>query len=281
MKNIFVPYDFSPNAADALKYALKLAEIAGSQVMVFHALAISAKIMAAPVTKAEREKVVADEEAAKTASLTTAIAEALKSAKVILPESRLHCKVKFDPMVVEAIIETAEAEHADLIVMGTHGATGLKKFFFGSVTSVTIAKSDVPVLAIPEGYVFEGIKTIIYSSDLENFEPELKQLIPFASALGAPITVLHFDYALNRQGQVGDILQRYTAASVELIVRKADANIPLLRQVRQFLIEHNPDILVMFTKERSLWDKLFLSSKTEDMASNLHQPLLSIKKKVN
>lgn len=278
MKKIFVPYDFSRYAADTLLYALKFAESSGSHVTVFHALAISARMMAAPVTKEEREKVVSDEELAKTVALKEAVATAIESANVNLGAGNVDCKVKFGPIIVETIIDGAVAAQADLIVMGTHGASGLKKFLFGSVTSATISKSDIPVLAIPGGYLFSGVKTIVYASDLENFEPELKRILPFSQALHAALQVLHFDYSLNRQAQVSDILQQYAADKVELIVRKADADIPLLKQVRQFLIETNPDMLVMFTQERSMWDKLFLSSKTEDMATDLRKPLLSFKK---
>lgn len=281
MNKIFVPYDFSRNAADTLIYALRFAEASGSQITVFHALAISAKIMAAPVTKAEREKVVADEEVAKTGALKEAVTAAIETSKVVLPDSRVNCKVTFGPIIVETIIDGAIAEHADLIVMGTHGATGLKKFFFGSVTSATISKSDIPVLAIPEGYIFSSIKTVAYSSDLENFESELKRIIPFSKAFGAVVKVLHFDYALNRQDKLADILQKYVADNVELIVKKADADIPLLKQVRQFVVESKPDVLLMFTQERSMWDKLFIGSKTEDMATNLQIPLLSFKKEIN
>lgn len=281
MKKIFVPYDFSRNAADTLVYALQLAEASGSRLTVFHALAISAKIMAAPVTKAEREKVVADEEAAKTALLKETVATAIGSSKIALPEEQVNCRVTFGPIIVETIIDGAIAEKADLIVMGTHGATGVKKFFFGSVTSATISKSDVPVLAIPEGYAFSPVKTLIYSSDLENFESELKRIIPLSKALGSTIKVLHFDYAINRQNQAAGILQKYAADNVELIVKKADANVPLLKQVRAFLVESKPDALVMFTQERSMWDKLFIGSKTEDMATNLQIPLLSFKKEFN
>lgn len=201
MKKIFVPYDFSRNAADTLIYALKFAEVSGCRVMVFHALAISAKIMAAPVTKEEREKVVSDEETAKAAELKKAVAAALESSKAALPAEKVDCKVKFGPIIVETIIDEALSENADLIVMGTHGATGLKKIFFGSVTSATISKSDIPVLAIPGGYMFSGIKSVVYASDLENPDPELNRILPFSKAFHSDTKVLHFDYSLNRQSQ--------------------------------------------------------------------------------
>jgi nucleotide-binding universal stress UspA family protein len=47
------------------------------------------------------------------------------------------------------IVEYASHREADLIVMGTHGLTGVRKVLFGSTTSRVLRDSDVPVLAVP------------------------------------------------------------------------------------------------------------------------------------
>lgn len=46
----------------------------------------------------------------------------------------------------EAILHTAEEEHADLIVMGSHGRTGLQRFLLGSVSNQVVSHSSVSVL---------------------------------------------------------------------------------------------------------------------------------------
>jgi len=48
----------------------------------------------------------------------------------------------------EQIIRAAKSKKADLIVMGTHGHTGLVRFFLGSVTSRVIAGAPCPVLSV-------------------------------------------------------------------------------------------------------------------------------------
>lgn len=277
MKKILIPYDFSPNAASTLRYAIPFAEATGAAVVVFHALSISAKIMAAPVTKEERDKVITDEEAAKANNLQVAVSEAITCTSSNISTDAISCQVKFGPIVVESIIEAAEAAKADLIIMGTHGATGLKKVLFGSVTSATISKSDIPVLAIPDGFAFNGVKTVVYASDLENLESELKRILPVIKPLESELDILHFDYARGKQNLVRDILQRY-ADDVNLVVQKADASIPLLKQVNAYISQVKPDMLAMVTRERSMWSKLFMGSKTEDAASQLQTPLLSLKK---
>ena len=49
----------------------------------------------------------------------------------------------------EQILRVALARHADLIVMGTHGLTGMRKLFFGSTTERVLRETTVPVLATP------------------------------------------------------------------------------------------------------------------------------------
>lgn len=49
-----------------------------------------------------------------------------------------------------AIVQTAEEEDVDLIVIATHGWTGWRRFVFGSVTEKVVRLSSIPVLTIPE-----------------------------------------------------------------------------------------------------------------------------------
>jgi nucleotide-binding universal stress UspA family protein len=50
--------------------------------------------------------------------------------------------------VVKAILETAEEEHAKLIMMGSHGRGGIEKLFLGSVAAKVLAQSTKPVMII-------------------------------------------------------------------------------------------------------------------------------------
>lgn len=55
--------------------------------------------------------------------------------------------VKGEPYL--AIVEEAEAQHADMIIMGSHGRTGLKRLLMGSVTSRVIGHAPCKVLVVP------------------------------------------------------------------------------------------------------------------------------------
>ena len=53
-----------------------------------------------------------------------------------------------DTSVVRGILETAEEEHAKLIMLGSHGRTGLEKLFIGSIANKVAAQSSKPVMII-------------------------------------------------------------------------------------------------------------------------------------
>ncbi|GBD31051.1 hypothetical protein HRbin32_02168 [bacterium HR32] len=51
--------------------------------------------------------------------------------------------------MAQAILDAAERYRADLIVMGTHGRTGLPRVLLGSVAETVLRRASVPVLVVP------------------------------------------------------------------------------------------------------------------------------------
>ena len=76
---------------------------------------------------------------------------------------------------IQAICDMSEEIGADMIVMGTHGASGIEEIFLGSNTQAVIKNSTVPVLAIPTGAEFKGVSKIAFASDL-NFKNSTKAI---------------------------------------------------------------------------------------------------------
>ncbi|MER3460845.1 MAG: hypothetical protein C4303_06950 [candidate division GAL15 bacterium] len=63
--------------------------------------------------------------------------------------SRFRVEVVPDGFVAHAILDAAERFGADLIVMGTHGRTGLQRVLLGSVAEAVLRRSRVPVMVVP------------------------------------------------------------------------------------------------------------------------------------
>lgn len=282
MKTIVIPFDFSTNARKALEYAIHLGKDTESPIYVYHVLHESPYKLAASSGEQEMEMLIQKDEKEKTAALKQEVNNILHSLSLNFGSDRITVKAEYNPLITERILELSKKQNAGLIVMGTHGASGIRKFLFGSNTSNMIAKSDIPVLAIPEKNSYTPVKTILYASDLEDLRAELDRIIPFAKSLHAFIDVLHINYGPNEKKITTDAAKEITGQSVyqyiNLLIRDADTLMPLLKQIRNYMQEQMPEWLVMFTRERSMWNKLFIGSKTEDMSLSLQLPLLSFKK---
>lgn len=282
MKTIVVPFDFSPNARTALSSALQLAKATASPVLVVHIVHESPYKLAAASNEAEMNRLIRKGEMEQTTALQHEITEIQQLLSLKFHQGQVNAKAVYHPLIVEKIIALAAEEDAGMIVMGTHGATGLKKVLFGSNTAHMISRSPIPVLAIPVDYAWKTVEKIVYASDLEHLEAELKQVISFAIGLNAVIELLHLDYGYNdkkiSQTEAETIIRKSPYQFIHFLLREANLNKPLLKQLKSHIEEIKPDWLVMFTKEKSMWDKLFLGSHTEDMSQALPLPLLSFKK---
>ncbi len=283
MKTILVPSDFSKNANVALRYAIQLCKVMKTDLVVFHCAHVSPYILATvSSSETEMNRLIQEDEVFKMAKLMTQVKKVYKYLGIKRIPATTKLVIDSDPLVVENIIDVASKYHAGLIVMGTHGATGLNRYFFGSNTANLISRSELPVLAIPEKYRYKEITSIVFSSDLENPEQELKKLIPFAKSVHTNIDVLYLDYGLDIRQEHIIAIEKYIRKSsykkIQLVKQKATIDFSLIIQLRQYLSKHKYQWLVMFTKERNFWDKLLFGGKTENMSYSLKIPLLSFRK---
>jgi nucleotide-binding universal stress UspA family protein len=135
--------DFSPTARAAWPYAVALAEVAGATVDLLHVTPLPVPDRHLPLEALGRMTRLLREEGEARA------AEFLENCP--LARERVHTAiVSGDP--AEQILHWAEARSTDLIVMGTHGWSGLVRWMLGSVAHHVIQLASCPVLTLgPQG----------------------------------------------------------------------------------------------------------------------------------
>lgn len=138
--HIFVPYDFSDHAAEALSYADALAEMYGSKVTLVHVI----RELMVPL---EYEVEMPDVDVRDVRSRAEA---ALKKAA-----SGQHRVLVASGHPGRRIVELAEDHDVDLLVLATHGRTGLRRVLLGSVAEQVIRRASCPVFTVR---AFEGPK---------------------------------------------------------------------------------------------------------------------------
>ena len=97
------------------------------------------------------------------------------------------------------ILEVATQEAADLLVVGTHGRTGIERLVLGSLADRMVRQASCPVLTVrstPEGGPRREIRRICYATD---FSPTARAAWPWvvalASAAGAKVDLVHVTFA--------------------------------------------------------------------------------------
>ena len=141
-QNILVPVDGSETSFAAVKQAAELAKVFGSKITVVQVLALDPYIAAEYITAAQTNDLI--ERARTSIQATLEEAKAKFSAEGLQVETRL-----LEGQVIhQEIINAAKETNADLIVIGSHGRTGLKKLFLGSVAQNILGDTGVPVLVV-------------------------------------------------------------------------------------------------------------------------------------
>ncbi|MBX7107875.1 MAG: universal stress protein [Chitinophagales bacterium] len=280
MKTILVPTDFSDNAVNAMKYAIRLAEKLDSKMIFFHSTHIPLRVELFGIPYSDMRKLERQDVVNKTAILQNMLNKLYREMRYQPDSKKVRLVVKNEVLIVEDIIQAAQSSKAGLIVMGTHGASGINKLF-GSTTSLLISKCEIPVLAIPPKYQYKEIKTMLYFSDLRNPATELSMLVPLAKAYGATIDIFNLSY--NPEVDEEKLFKKLNGVAkgvkLELIQLKRNPGETVLQQLREFLDYRKPDWAVMFPEKKRFFEYIFEGSKTERLSYNLKVPLLSVKKR--
>lgn len=141
-QNILVPVDGSETSYAAVAKAAEFAKALNSKITVVQVLVLDPYIAAEYISASQTNDLI---ERARTSILSTL--DEVK-AKFNAEGIEVDTKLLEGQVVHSEIAKAAQEIHADLIVIGSHGRTGIKKFFLGSVAQSVLGASDIPVLVI-------------------------------------------------------------------------------------------------------------------------------------
>lgn len=274
MIRILVPTDFSPTAERAFRFAAELASKTKGTIILFHVN--------------EREEIPYFDSAEKKQEYDTQLEtkplkklQRLKK-KVISPEMNVMVStIVSRPPVVKNLLSFARQNKVELIVMGTQGASGLKKTVVGSTTTRVVEKSRIPVLIIPEEYEWKDPKEIVFATNYHcEDRPALSFTLSVAKVFNSDVTVLHINSEENEKNNAhcfsnyAYFLQR-TFSDSKIIFKELKSShikdsLEHLRDIVSF------DMMVMVRRNRRFLEKLFLKSFTKNMACTTNLPLLVV-----
>ncbi len=195
----------------------------------------------------------------------------------------------------EVIVDVANAKHADLIAIGTHGRKGLKKMFMGSVTSRVLQSSPCDVLVVKNpGQNPDGYKSILLSYDGSSFSKNaMGRACMLAKNDGAEITALYvipryeemvefFSSSVIRENLIRDA-RKVMDGALE-IASEHGCNLkceitdgPESEKIAEIARNLKSDLIIRGTHGWSGFNKAIIGSVIENVIVNAPCPVLAVR----
>lgn len=183
-KNILVPTDFSPGSRRALSIANELGVAFNAEIHLLHVRFVVDDPMIDTEILDEVERILAVSEKETRQALGNGVENG---------RARIHAHIRRGPVPADVIIETVSEFCCDLVIMGTHGRRGLRRFLVGSVANEVVHCSPIPVLTTrAETFAAAPPQKLLVAIDSsEQSLQGVRVAAAWARHLRAHITVLH------------------------------------------------------------------------------------------
>ena len=273
MKKILVPTDFSEHAEYALRVAAQIAKKVNAEIFLLHMLELPSQMSDMTTKGAEGPEII---------FAIKKVREQFQVAKEkpYLEGIPITEAVQF-AKAFEGIIESSKKNGIDLIVMGSHGASGFKDMFIGSNAEKVVRHSEVPVLIIKKEIPDFNINKFVFASD---FADEVKK--PFAKVVEAAnkfdaelnLVMINTPNSFKSTLVAQEIMDKFVA---QFQVNKYsthifnDANVE--KGILNFANSIDADLIGMCTHGRKGLSHFFNGSISEDLVNHAVKPVLTFK----
>jgi nucleotide-binding universal stress UspA family protein len=180
---------------------------------------------------------------------------------------------------------------ADLVVMGTHGRTGVQEFLLGSIAAQLVRHSPVPVFTTPASEGWSPETVLVPTDGSEHAEAAATHAIEVAARFGAAAHVVsvvdsgEFGYEVQST-DIADMLTEEANDAVDRVVERAvDRDVPTTSEVVQgrpsrrildVAEQRGADLVVLGTHGRSGVRRLLLGSVAEAVVRGATTPVLTV-----
>ena len=287
IRRILLPTDLSEAADRALKQAVELGVQHRAKIDILHVVTLEnlgpANVQQAlDAYLARVEKEVFDD-------------LATRSDAIKIRGLAVETVVVRRPYPVEAILERIKETEPDLVVMGTHGRSGLRKLLLGSVASRIVLEAPCPVMTVAmdaevaEGD--EGFDRILVPVDFNEYS---EKAVEMAQALLAPSGRLILEHVVSSPvhpsfyaggvaklfalhpelpGLIGKKLSELYQGPGEIVVTEGS----IVEEILETARTNKAQLIVMGTRGLSRQGYLLLGSVTERVIGHAKVPVLAIK----
>jgi nucleotide-binding universal stress UspA family protein len=273
MKRILVPTDFSKHAEYALKVAAQIAKKSGGEIFLVHMLELPTSGNDAMSTAHEIPELMLFKNAAINKLDAIMSAEYLSGVNI----SKI---IQFE-MAFDGIIKNGKAHNVDLIVMGSHGASGFQEMFIGSNTEKVVRNSDVPVLVIKREESDFNANNFVFASDFsEEIKKPFEKVVEFADKFNSHLHLVtvntpnNFKSTRVAQKAMDEFVAEFKINNCSTHIYN-DVNVE--KGILHFAKGINADIIGMSTHGRKGLSHFFNGSISEDLVNHAKRPVITFK----
>ncbi|HEY9047140.1 MAG TPA: universal stress protein [Ohtaekwangia sp.] len=274
MKKILVPCDFSGTAMQAFDLAVEIAKKSKGEVLVMHAIEFAPAYETSFVAQPYVFNATMQEELEKDAQKN--FEEMMRTRDIDIDSLPVSFYTDHGT-ITDTITQFIDDHGIDLVVMGTHGASGLKEFFVGSNAEKVVRFSHVPVLAVKSPVSLTSLHSIVLPTmpDLSHhlFVEKVKMLQNF---LQAQLHILYVNTPVNYrpekdiQAELKDFARFYKLEHYTVnIVNSTDEPTGIIA----FAHDEHADMIAMSTHGRKGLAHFFNGSIAEDVVNHVDCPI--------
>ncbi|CAM3261310.1 universal stress protein [Aequorivita lipolytica] len=272
MKRILVPTDFSEQAENALKVALKIANKHNSEIFVLHSMEMPLHLATSSDSGSLPESLFFIKLAEKR---FIDLRQKPYLNGITLNEAIGHNEI------YEDIEEACKKNNIDLIVMGSNGASGFKEMFVGSNTEKVVRTSKIPVLVIKNNHQEFDIKDFVFATDFsEEGRIALRKAQSFAEKVGARMHLLFVNTpaGFKTSAQAQEIMENFVRGmAVENYTLNIYNDTAVEKGILNFAKHINAQLIGMGTHGRKGISHFFNGSISEDMVNHANMPVITFK----
>ncbi len=275
MKTILVPIDFSDEAKYACKAAATIAKKTNSEIILLHML----DIPSATIDPLDNNNLKGGAQAIFYMKTIHKKFEKIKKLP-FFKGIKLTEDVKFHK-TFDGVIQESKKYKADLIVMGSQGATGLKEMLVGSNTEKVVRHSKIPVLVIKQDVKKFEINDIIFASDFgAKSRKSFQNVIDFANLFKAKLHLLYINTPHNFKTTqaTNNRLNNYLIdAKIKNYTLNTYNDTTIEEGILNFGKNIGADIIAINTHGRSGLSQLFNESISKELANHALRPVITFK----
>lgn len=279
MKKILIPVDFSDLARHAFELGKQLQSELQAELHFVHIVTLPSHIL----LTTDGELFDDDEMDITQLQLEHAQAERKLMAWVDNVQSNVVNKVLYGH-VNETLLHYAQKIKADMVLMGTHGAFGMRELLNGSHAEYLAMHADMPILSL-KGEAGKRIEKMVLAADFTATLPtNIGLLLALRTALQAQLYLLQIQKPGKRKREVEIQEQMSAFAEANGLEDVAYAIFPaedLEEGIVRFAANNNIDLIAIGSMQRTGLNKLINGCISADLVNHVQKPIFTFKLKDN